>query len=95
MALGAAAGVAWLGRNLDFDRPPRIDRRVRRLARAASMNGARVLLSPLFPIGLPGTYITVAHATSYWLRRRRKHGGPAIVSAAWLGWLVHRAVKLG
>jgi len=95
MAFGAAAGVAWLGRNLDFNRPTRIDRRVRRMARAKSMNGVRVLLSPLFPIGLPGTYITVAHATSYWLRRRRKHGGPAIVSAAWLGWLVHRAVKLG
>jgi undecaprenyl-diphosphatase len=95
MALGAAAGVAGLGHNLDFDRPTRIDRRVRRGARAESMNGVRVLLSPLFPIGLPGSYITVAHATSYWLRRRRKHGGPAIVSAAWLGWLVHRAVKLG
>ena len=95
MAFGAAAGVAWLRRNLDFNRPTRIDRRVRRMARAKSMNGVRVLLSPLFPIGLPGTYITVAHATSYWLRRRRKHGGPAIVSAAWLGWLVHRAVKLG
>jgi len=64
MAFGAAAGVAWLGRNLHFDRPTRIDRRVRRMARAASMNGVRVLLSPLFPIGLPGTYITVAHATS-------------------------------
>lgn len=95
MALGAAAGVAWLAHNLEFDRPPRLDRRVRRMARSKSMNAARVLLSPLFPIGLPGSYITAAHVTSHLLRRRRKHGGPAIVSAAWLGWLVHRAVKLG
>jgi undecaprenyl-diphosphatase len=59
------------------------------------MDGARVILSPLFPIGLPGTYITVAHATSYWLGKKQKPGGQAIVTAAWLGWLVHRAVKLG
>jgi len=93
-AIGAVAGFALLRRALDFDRPTRLDRRVRRLARAAP-DGARLAMSPLFPIGLPGTYITVAHATSYWLGRKRRHSGRAIVTAAWLGWLVHRAVKLG
>jgi undecaprenyl-diphosphatase len=95
IAVGAATGFALLARALEFDRPTSIDRRTRRVARRHSMDGARLVLAPLFPIGLPGTYITIAHATSYWLHRRRKRGGPAIVSAAWLGWLVHRAIKLG
>ena len=59
------------------------------------MRGAHVMLSPLFPIGLPGGYITLAYATSYWLHHRRKRGGAAIVNAAWLGWILHRAFKLG
>jgi membrane-associated phospholipid phosphatase len=95
LAVAAATGVVWLAQGLEFDRPTRLDRRVRRLARGASMDGARLVLSPLFPIGLPGAYITVAHATSHWLGRRRKRGGSAIVSAAWLGWLVQRAIKVG
>jgi undecaprenyl-diphosphatase len=95
MAVGAATGFVLLARLLEFDRPTSIDRRIRRLARRQSMDGARLVLAPLFAIGLPGTYITIAHATSYWLHRRGKRGGPAIVSAAWLGWLVHRAIKLG
>jgi len=59
------------------------------------MDVARFALAPLFPIGLPGTYITFAYVASHVLRKKRKRGGRAIVSAAWLGWLIHRAVKLG
>lgn len=52
------------------------------------------MLAPLFLLGLPGGYITIAHATALYLRRRRLAGGPAIVTSAWLGWLVHRGVKI-
>jgi membrane-associated phospholipid phosphatase len=52
------------------------------------------VLSPLFPLGLPGGYITVAYLTARALHRRGQRGGPAIVTSAWLGWLVHRAAKL-
>ena len=95
MAVVATGGFVALARILEFDRPPRMDRRIRQLARRSSMDGARLVLAPLFPIGLPATYITIAHAMSYWLHRRGKRKGPAIVSAAWLGWLSHRIIKLG
>jgi membrane-associated phospholipid phosphatase len=95
LAAIAAGGAALLGLDLDFDDPSAFDRRIRRLARARSMNVARAALSPLFLVGLPGGFITIAHATAYWLRRKRRRGGPAIVTAAWLGWLAHRTVKLG
>jgi undecaprenyl-diphosphatase len=48
---------------------------------------------PLFPIGLPGGYIAIAYALAHWLHRRRRRGGPAIVTSAWLGWLAHRGFK--
>lgn len=51
-------------------------------------------LRPLFPIGLPGGYIAMAYVTAHTLKLRRKHGGSAIVMSAWLGWLVHRGVKV-
>lgn len=54
----------------------------------------RSALAPLFALGLPGGYITIAYATAWWLRERRRAGGPAIVTSAWLGWLVHRGVKV-
>ena len=95
IAIGAAGGTVLLARGLDFDRPSAFDRRVRRAAQAPAMDGARRVLAPLFPIGLPAGYLTVAYATSHWLRRRGGRGGPAIVTAAWLGWLVQRVVKLG
>jgi len=75
--------------------PTNFDKRVRRVAQRPALDGIRTLMSPLFPLGLPGGYITMAYAAAYWLRRRGRHGGPAIVTAAWLGWLVHRAVKIG
>jgi membrane-associated phospholipid phosphatase len=95
IGVGAAAATALLAHVLDFDQPPAFDQRLRRMAQAPAMDGARRLLAPLFPIGLPGGYITIAYAVSYWLRRKGLRGGPAIVTSAWLGWLVHRAVKLG
>jgi membrane-associated phospholipid phosphatase len=55
---------------------------------------ARVVLSPLFPLGLPGAYIAAAYATAHWLRRRGRRGGPAIVTSAWAGWFAHRGAKL-
>lgn len=51
-------------------------------------------LRPLYPIGLPGGYITIAYATAHWLRKQRRRGAPAIVASAWAGWLVHRGFKL-
>jgi membrane-associated phospholipid phosphatase len=95
IGVGAAAATALLARVLEFDQPPAFDKSIRRRAQAPAMNGARRVLAPLFPIGLPGAYITIAYAVSYWLRRKRRRGGPAIVTSAWLGWLVHRAMKLG
>jgi membrane-associated phospholipid phosphatase len=94
-AAASAVGCAVLGSRLDFDEPTRFDRRVRRFAQRPALDGARVALEPLFPVGLPGGYITIAYATRRWLHRRDGHGAPVITAAAWLGWLVHRAVKLG
>jgi undecaprenyl-diphosphatase len=48
----------------------------------------------MFALGLPGGYVTVAYLAARWLRRRNARGGPAIVTSAWLGWLVHRGAKL-
>lgn len=48
----------------------------------------------MFALGLPGGYITIAYGTAWWLRSHRRAGGPAIVTSAWLGWLVHRGVKV-
>src|SRR5947208_12268578 len=95
IAVGAVAATAWLGHGLHFYRPTALDVRVRRAAQVRRLDVARRVLAPLFPIGLPGGYITIAYATSHWLRRGGRRGGRAIVTAAWLGWLVHRAVKLG
>jgi membrane-associated phospholipid phosphatase len=90
-ALGA---MMLLARSLRDDDPPWIDRRARRLARTRQMRRARTLLSPLFALGLPVSYIAIAHLTARALHGRGARGGPAIVSSAWLGWLMHRAAKL-
>lgn len=94
-AVASAIGFAILGSQLDFDRPTAFDRRIRGRAQRHSLDGLRVALEPLFPVGLPGGYITIAYATARWMHRRHKHGSRAVVTSAWLGWLVHRAVKLG
>jgi membrane-associated phospholipid phosphatase len=94
LSVVAATAAALVARGLDYDRPPAIDRRIRRLARVTRTYGVDRILWPLFPLGLPGGYITIAYALAHRLHRSTRRGGPAIVTSAWLGWLVHRAVKL-
>src|SRR5215831_3504993 len=74
--------------------PPAIDVRLRRAALTPGGRRAARAMSPLFPIGLPGGYLTIAYATARWLHRRDRHGGGSIVASAWMGWLLHRAVKI-
>ncbi|HVX38704.1 MAG TPA: phosphatase PAP2 family protein [Gemmatimonadaceae bacterium] len=93
-AAALVTALALVARELEFDRPTRLDRRVRRLARTRRGRELASVMSPLFPIGLPGGYITIASATAWWLHRRGRAGGPRIVAAAWAGWLAHRAFKL-
>jgi len=64
------------------------------MANARPFRNARTVMWPLFPLGLPGGYITIAYALAHWLRRRRRQGGAAIVTSAWLGWFAHRGFKL-
>lgn len=90
----AATAAALVAHGLDYDQPPAIDRRIRRWARVTRTHGVDRILWPLFPLGLPGGYITIAYALAHRLHRAGRRGGPAIVTSAWLGWLVHRAVKL-
>jgi undecaprenyl-diphosphatase len=90
----AAAGVFVLGAVLPLDRQPALDRWIRRRASAPGPRRASKILAPLFPLGLPGGYITISYLLARSLRRRRRSGGPALVTAAWAGWLVHRGVKL-
>ncbi len=94
LAIVAATGAALIARELRHDDPPPLDRRVRRAARTIRAYGVHRILWPLFPLGLPGVYITIAYALAHRLHRRKRTGGPAIVTSAWLGWLVHRGVKL-
>jgi membrane-associated phospholipid phosphatase len=90
----AAAGVATLlARCVGEHRAPFIDRRIRRAMQTPAAERTRELLSPLFPIGLPGAFIPAAHLVARRLERRGLAGGPAIVAAAWLGWLGQRGVK--
>lgn len=81
-------------RRVIIDGPTAIDRRIRTMTEG---NGARVaasVMSPLFPVGLPAAYIAGAYAMARWLKRRGRRGGPAIVTAAWFGWLSHQGAKL-
>ena len=94
LGLAAAGGVALLARQLGFDEPPPLDLDVRWCAVSRLPRGMARMLAPLFPIGLPGGYITIACVTALVLRRRGRSGGPAIVASACLGWLAHRGVKL-
>ena len=94
--LSIAAACVVLGTALGWsvgERETAIDALARRVARRA--RGVRRAASPLFVLGLPGAYIPIAYATAFWVQSRRRRGGPAIVAAAWLGWLAHRAAKVG
>jgi len=82
-------------RHIDvFPEPTPLDVAVRRAALEPRVRALRRPLAPLFALGLPGGYITIAYLTAHALRRRHKRGGSAIVASAWAGWLVHRAVKI-
>jgi membrane-associated phospholipid phosphatase len=94
LATLAVGGVALLARTLRFDAPPAIDVEIRRVARSGAGPQLARAMKPLFPLGLPGGYLTIAYATALWLDRNRRSGGPAIVTSAWLGWIVHRAIKV-
>ncbi|HXT16125.1 MAG TPA: phosphatase PAP2 family protein [Gemmatimonadaceae bacterium] len=77
-----------------IEHPTPLDVAIRRVALRPGIRALRAPLWPLFPLGLPGGYITIAYATSHQLKRQRLNGGAEIVTSAWLGWIVHRAVKL-
>jgi len=83
-----------LASSIDERRASSIDRRVRRAMQTPAMTRVRRLLAPLFPLGLPGAFIPAAHLVARGLERRGLAGGPAIVTAAWFGWLGQRGVKL-
>ncbi|HTI62346.1 MAG TPA: phosphatase PAP2 family protein [Gemmatimonadaceae bacterium] len=97
-ALGSAAlaagAVVLLGSRLAVDEQPPLDHWVRRRTSTPGPRRVSKLAAPLFPLGLPGGYITISYLLARSLRRRRRSGGPAIVTAAWAGWLVHRGLKL-
>jgi len=94
LAIAAAGATALLANAIEPDGPGAFDRAVRRDAQSPRLRKVRPLLSPLFPFGLPITYMTTAYATARWLRARNQGGGPAIVSSALLGWLTHRLATM-
>jgi len=94
LATSAAAAAVLLARALPFDEPPAIDRGLRRAANKPRLRPIAAAMRPLFPLGLPGGYIGIAYLLARALRRKRRVGGPAIVTSAWAGWLVHRAIKV-
>jgi len=91
------AARAFFGRvhKLVISAPTAADERIRRIARTRAGRAAGKALAPLFPLGLPGGYLLIAYAMAQWLRRHGHDGGREIVRSAWLGWIVHRAVKVG
>lgn len=92
--MAAAGATIFLGRDLDFDVPGVLDRDARDVVRSTSMRRVGPMLAPLFPLGLPIGYLTVGCLTARWLHQQRRHGGPAIVSSALLGWFAQRVTKL-
>src|SRR5512143_127204 len=94
VATAAAGAFSLLAHVLPPETPTSFDRWVRRRSRTPALHRTSRAMAPLFLVGLPGGYITIAYVLAHALRRRRRGGGPAIVTAAWAGWLVHRAAKL-
>src|ERR1700749_1318781 len=94
LAAIAAIGVVALARTLRFDAPTELDVKVWRVARSGAGPRIARAMRPLFPIGLPGGNLTMPYATARALNERHRRGGSAIVTSAWLGWLVHRAIKV-
>ena len=94
LASAAAGGAVLLARRLDFDGPNTLDLDMRSFVASRVPRRTARILAPLFPIGLPGGYITIACITALALRKRGRSGGPAIVASACIGWVAHRGVKL-
>jgi membrane-associated phospholipid phosphatase len=94
LACAGTAATLLTARALDPERPPSLDRRVRRLADVPRAHGIDTAMWPLYPVGLPGGYLLIAHGAARWLRHHRRGGGPAIVASAWAAWLAHRGIKL-
>lgn len=91
---GAPSARLGAMRRIVIDDPPAVDLRIRRAALTTPGRAAGRALAPLFPIGLPAGYLAIAYSTAHWLRKRGIHGDRSIVASAWLGWLLHRAVKV-
>jgi undecaprenyl-diphosphatase len=94
LVIAAASGMLLLAVAIEFDEPPRLDLRVRRVARSPRLRPVATLLRPLFPVGLPGGYITIAHLVERHVARRTGRAAPEIPLSAWAGWLVHRGFKV-
>ena len=94
LAATLCGGTAALARAIRTHSPFALDLAVREHVHRRVPASTRTVLAPLFLLGLPGGYITIAYGSAWWLRRHRLPGGPAMVTSAWLGWLVHRGVKL-
>jgi len=94
LACAAVGGAVALARALDFDEPPPLDVAVRRTARLGGGPRIARAMVPLFPLGLPGGYLTIAYLAAHHLHRNGRRGGPEIVTSAWCGWLAQRGVKL-
>ena len=94
LACAGTAATLLAARALDPKRPPAIDRRVRQLAGVPRAHGIDAAMWPLYPVGLPGGYLMIAHVAARWLKHQRRPGGPAIVTSAWAAWLAHRGIKL-
>ncbi|HEY5062010.1 MAG TPA: hypothetical protein VII52_10770, partial [Gemmatimonadaceae bacterium] len=82
LALVSAGAAALLARRLRFDGPNTLDVNVRSFVASRVPRRTARILAPLFPIGLPGGYITIACITALALRKRGRSGGPAIVTSA-------------
>jgi membrane-associated phospholipid phosphatase len=87
-ALGAFGLIALM------DEPSELDLAIYAVAERLHDRRLELLQRPLEIIGLPGVYIPVALLGARSLRRRGRRGGPAIVNAAWGGWLVLRLTRL-
>lgn len=93
-ALAALSLMLYLARSINRRRPPHLDRLIRRYAQSPALDVVADLVAPLYPMGLPPVLIPAATLLVIWLRRRNARGWRQIESAAMLGWMAHRAVKL-
>jgi len=79
---------------MDFFEPTAFDIAVRRMARRPLPRRLGRVMLPLYPLGMPGGYLTVAYYLAHRLKRRGRAGGAQIIASAWLGWWLHRAMKM-